>query len=301
MSLHRLASLLLLSSACAALAPRPAGPPLPFHVEVVGQGRPILLIPGLSTSGEVWSEVVAHYRGRYQCHVLTLAGFAGQPALGEPLLPAVHEALARYVVEQHLERPVVVGHSLGGFVALWLAQTHPELVGELVLVDSVPSLAALQDPAATELSATQAADAFRARLRTITPEERAVLTRMSARSLVTAPAQVERVAGWGRQSDPDTVADAMYYVMTHDLRPGLTQVRAPALVVGTWVGSKGYASRQEVLDRFTAQYQACRTCRVVLDDVARHFVMLDDPQGLLARMDGFLQVPPTSGRVVQVP
>src|SRR5271165_2213258 len=55
--------------------------PAAFSVKVTGAGRPMILIPGLSCGGDVWDGTVAHFKDRYECHVLTLAGFAGQPAI----------------------------------------------------------------------------------------------------------------------------------------------------------------------------------------------------------------------------
>jgi pimeloyl-ACP methyl ester carboxylesterase len=53
---------------------------------------------------------------------------------------AVHvaEELATYIELQHLEQPIVVGHSLGGNIAIDLASRHPALVGSVVIVDSLP-------------------------------------------------------------------------------------------------------------------------------------------------------------------
>ena len=48
----------------------------------------MILIPGFLSSGAVWDDVVAHYSFRYTCHVLTLPGFAGQPPIAAPILPA---------------------------------------------------------------------------------------------------------------------------------------------------------------------------------------------------------------------
>src|SRR5262245_37138744 len=46
-----------------------------LRVEVTGKGRPMVLIPGLTCSGDVWRETVAHFADHYQCHVVTLGGF----------------------------------------------------------------------------------------------------------------------------------------------------------------------------------------------------------------------------------
>jgi N-formylmaleamate deformylase len=53
---------------------------LAFTVRVVGHGRPLMLIPGLTGTGAFWDETVARYQATYQCHVVSLAGFAGVPA-----------------------------------------------------------------------------------------------------------------------------------------------------------------------------------------------------------------------------
>lgn len=102
--------------------------PRSFHVDVVGKGRPMILIPGLSSSPDTWATTVARYRDRYECHLLTLSGFVGQPPIAEPLMPAVRRNLAEYIHEKHLDHPVIVGHSLGGTLAMEIAIDHPELV-----------------------------------------------------------------------------------------------------------------------------------------------------------------------------
>src|SRR5205807_9710413 len=99
----------------------------PFQVKVTGHGQPMILIPGLACPGEVWDSTVAHFKDRYEMHVLSLAGFAGVPRVPGPFLEKVREGIADYVRKNKLQKPVVVGHSLGGFVALDLAAHHPEL------------------------------------------------------------------------------------------------------------------------------------------------------------------------------
>src|SRR3981081_3274540 len=120
-----------------------------FQVKVTGHGQPMILIPGLSSSGEVWDSTVAHYQDRFECHVLTLAGFAGVPRVPGPMLNPVRDAIAAYIHDKKLAKPVIVGHSLGGYVALALGSKYPGLVGKLVIVDSYPFMAGIADPKTT--------------------------------------------------------------------------------------------------------------------------------------------------------
>ncbi|MDB6151773.1 MAG: bioH [Chthoniobacteraceae bacterium] len=68
--------------------------PAAITAQVTGSGRAMILIPGLGCGGNVWDGTVAHFKDTYQCHVITLAGFAGQPAIGEPFMEQVRDALA---------------------------------------------------------------------------------------------------------------------------------------------------------------------------------------------------------------
>jgi pimeloyl-ACP methyl ester carboxylesterase len=120
--------------------------PTSFTVEVTGKGKPIIFIPGLASSGEVWKDTAAQFSGRYECHVITLAGFAGVAPITSPLLTSVQKELIEYIDTKKLDRPIIVGHSLGGFLALRMGADTPAKVGRLVIVDSLPALGAVQMP-----------------------------------------------------------------------------------------------------------------------------------------------------------
>lgn len=143
-----------------------------FKVEVVGKGPAMILIPGLSCSGEVWKETVARYQDSYQCHVLTLAGFAGQsPIHSKHFLETVSQELSAYIHQQKLHKPIVVGHSLGGTIALLLGAREPELPGALFIVDSAPFLPALFNPSVTVEGAQAMAEEIRKSVQSQTKEQ----------------------------------------------------------------------------------------------------------------------------------
>ena len=252
-----------------------------FSVQVHGKGPALILIPGLASSGEVWDGAVARYEDRYQVHVLTLAGFAGQLPIDPPLLARVRDDLGRYIREQKLDRPVIAGHSLGAFVALWLAAKEPDLVGKVVAVDGVPFLPALFNPGATEEQSRPGARMMRKQLEGLTPEQFAAQNRRAVSGMVKSPADVDRVASWGARSDQRAVAAAMEELMCTDLRPLVSRIKEPVLLVAAGVPA-------EMLARYQAQVASVPRHRVVSAQGARHFIMLDDPGYLFARIDEFL-------------
>src|SRR5215831_9700830 len=219
-----------------------------LRVDVTGKGHPMVLIPGLTCAGDVWRETVARYADRYECHVVTFGGFAGRPRFSGPFMDTARDSLLAYIKARHLAHPVIVGHSLGGTLALELAETAPDAVGPLVIVDALPFLGALWDTAATEESARKAAEPMVAGIKNQTQEAYVAYQHQAPylKAMVAPGPNYDRVLEWATTSDHNAVADAMGDIMSRDLREKLPSLRVPVLVLGSWYGMKAYTSREAV-------------------------------------------------------
>lgn len=297
-------SLLLLSAAGSSFATSPAAAPTAkvladnpaahptFTVRVVGKGQPMLLIPGLNCPGTVWDETVAHYQAQYQCHVISLAGFGGTAptAVTDPLLPAVRDQLLAYIKTQKLNKPTIVGHSLGGFLALALSAAQPTAIGPLVIVDSLPFMAAIQNPAATVGTVRPTADKMRQQMKQ--GHLPAAAQRQMVAGMATDTARQTLIARWGMASDPATTAQAMYDMYTIDLRQDISRISQPVLVLGAWAAYAQYGSTKESTRAiFAQQYAKLPQARIEMSEAGRHFLMYDDTAWLLAQADAFLKQP----------
>ena len=268
-----------------------------FTVRVVGKGRPMLLIPGLTCPGAVWDETVARYQGQYQCHVISLAGFGGQAptTVTDPMLPAVRDQLLTYIKTQKLVRPVVLGHSLGGFLALAMSTTQPDAIGPLVIVDSLPFMSAIQNPALTVEMARPMADAQRQQMKQ-GPMPTAMRKQM-LQGMITDTARISQAARWSQASDGATVAQTMYDLYTTDLRADLARIKQPVLVLGAWAAYKAYGSTKESTRAvFALQYAKLPQTRIEMSEAGRHFLMWDDTAWFFAQTDSFLKAHPVAIR-----
>lgn len=263
--------------------------PAAFMVKVTGSGRPMILIPGLSCGGNVWDGTVAHFKDRYQCHVVTLAGFAGQPAIGEPFLEQVRDGLSKYIRDKKLERPVIVGHSLGGFLAFWLGATVPEQVGPIIAVDGVPFFAALRDVNATPQSAQPFAESLRNTYQSQTPEQFAIGNRGFLAGMITDPKDVEKVVEMSTKSDPKAVAQAFYEIMTIDLRQKVKAIRAPVLLIGATASASNPDQKTTAEENYRLQVTNIPKHKVVFAPKARHFIQLDEPKFFFQEVESFLK------------
>ncbi|MGV7210664.1 alpha/beta fold hydrolase [Oxalobacteraceae bacterium A2-2] len=280
-----IATTLLLAVAPAA---RAAGHPA-FKAEVTGQGQPVIMIPGLASPGSVWDGTVQHLCGATrQCHVLTLAGFPGQPAIEGPLLPQVEQQLSDYIRDNKLGKPVIIGHSMGGFLGMKLAADHPEQVGRLIIVDALPALGARQVPNITGAQLKQIADGMRVQIKAAPAQSFDDNARRNAATMVSGEANIERVAAWVKQSDRNTVIDSMADMMSEDLRPAMPRIQAPTLVLGSWIAFQAFAPRDALVSVYTDQYAKLPGVKIDISDTAKHFIMVDDPAWMYARIDNFL-------------
>jgi N-formylmaleamate deformylase len=271
-----------------------------FVVKVSGHGQPMILIPGFASSGETWDSTVAHYENRFTCHVLTLAGFAGVPPIQSPLLATAVEDLATYIKDQHLTRPIIIGHSLGGNVALDLAARYPELVGPVVIVDSLPFYAGAWFDAKTMDDAKASIAAMHAYMSTQTHDQYVATAQSGAATkfMVTDPARWKQIIGWSVATDQATAADTMAELISQDLRPELVKISSPTLLLGTWIGLKAQLAqgnvtitRESVQTTFQEQFTNLPHLHFVMSDTARHFIMFDDPNWFFAQVDAFLADP----------
>jgi pimeloyl-ACP methyl ester carboxylesterase len=302
MTLNAIAKYLLTAALCVATLdgtayPAAAAEIRSFSVSVSGPtaGRQMILIPGLMSSGDVWAETAARYAGRYRVHVLTLSGFAGRaPIGGDAFLPVVRDELLGYIRAEHLDHPIIVGHSLGGFLAFWIAATAPDIVGPIVAVDGVPFLAALMNPGATSAAMTPQADRMRAMYATLSSSQLGAQSRMSLPTMISEPSNVERAVAWAAASDPGTVGRVMAEMSTTDLREDMPRIHSPVLLIGAAKDAPDADALARLTKAYEAQVAKAPHATVVMARRARHFVMMDDPAFFFAALDAFLDEAPAA-------
>jgi pimeloyl-[acyl-carrier protein] methyl ester esterase len=260
-----------------------------LSVEVVGEGPDVILIPGFACSREVWRAEAERLKATHRVHLVQLAGFAGDPWAhgdGAFVAPAV-EALARYVREAGLERPAVIGHSMGGLSAVMLAQRHPELVGRVMSVDSLPFFSALFGPTATVESARPFADQAAAGILSADEAGYRAGQERAAIGYSRTPATRTAMVDWSVASDRHAMAAAIRDVMTTDLRPGLAAMTTPVWAVYASDADGGApAAMADAL--WTGEYAALPGVRMIRVDDSRHFIMADQPERFAAIVDQFL-------------
>jgi pimeloyl-ACP methyl ester carboxylesterase len=260
-----------------------------LSVEVVGSGPDVILIPGLVSSREVFRAEAERLKATHRVHLVQLAGFAGEPWThgdGAFVEPAV-EDLARYIRETSLDHPAVIGHSLGGFSALMLAQRHPDLVGRAMSIDSLPFYSAMFGHEATPESARPFADRMVGQILSMDDAAFRAGQAQSAVALARDPGTRAAMTDWAMASDRHAMASAMRDLMTTDLRPGLAAMTTPVWAIYA-SDADGGAPAAMADAMWTAEYADLPGVKLVRVDGSRHFIMADQPARFAELVDQFL-------------
>jgi pimeloyl-ACP methyl ester carboxylesterase len=263
-----------------------------FEVKVVGQGPAVILIPGLASSGDVWQSTVDTLKADYQLHIFTLAGFAGVKPLpmqswGEGYLATQQQAILRYISEQQLNKPVVIGHSLGGYLALALAANAPETIGAAINVDGLPALGALFQ----QNSAPSSGQANSATSDNKPQQNRGGFDPMSmAKSMANNEQWQQRIVADMYRSDGATSGRVFGELMRADLRPQLANIRVPVLTLGALQHGAPYSTPEQVQANYETQLAnaPAEFHRFAFAHDSKHFIMADAPDWLNQQIQQFL-------------
>jgi pimeloyl-ACP methyl ester carboxylesterase len=196
-----------------------------------GEGDPLVLVHGAGTSSAIWRRTMPRLAGGRRVVAPDLPGYGGSPAAGRGFaLEEVTDRLAVGLADAGVRAPYdLVGHSMGGAIAILLAARHPERVRRLVLV-APAGLAALPRVAAGFLGAVAAPFAV-ARRTLATPLAGSALVRRLAlvgvaRDGARVPAEHAR-AVLASSAGATRIGPGLASAATADLRDALADVRAP--------------------------------------------------------------------------
>jgi pimeloyl-ACP methyl ester carboxylesterase len=278
----------LLAALLAALPAAAHAQPTRFSVTVEGTGPDLILIPGLTSSRRVWDGALARLGGRYRVHRVQIAGFGGEPARGNaqgPVLDPIVEELHAYIAANRLVRPMVAGHSIGGLIALMLAQRHPQDVSRALIVDSLPFYGMLFGPDATSAGVAPRAAALRDMVAAMNDEAWRAQQQAGIGSLVRDEAARPRVLEDALASDRGVVARALYEDMIADMRPALPAMRIPLTIV---YAVNPFATEAAFGALMRAGFAGARDVRFAAVEPSHHFIMLDQPARFQEVLEAFL-------------
>lgn len=242
------------------------------YLEYGRGGRELVICHKVTAGAETWEELAGRLADRYRVIVPDLRGhgYTDKPDGGYSLVDYGRD-LAALIAELGLSRPVVVGHSLGGRIALQLAAYHPDSVRRVVAVDPpVSGPGRRRYPYSLESFHAWRADV----------EARGVRAVASSASAYT-PRQAELRARYGVMHSVNAMVESWFGFHLEDLSERVRRLAVPAMLM--------YAERGVVLDEEAHELAALNPelRRVRVPD-AGHNLPWDNWPAFAEALDGFL-------------
>lgn len=257
-----------------------------------GAGPDIILIPGLASHRDVWASVADSLDDRYRLHQVQVSGFAGQApganTSGEVAAP-VTEEIARYVRETGLQRPAVIGHSMGGTIGMMLAARHPASVGRLMVVDMTPDMSVMFGPSASTAEGLRAiADQTRDTILAQPVGSGTSMLEQMFSGMTRVDTMRSTLLRYVRDSHRPTVANAMREIIVTDMRPELARITAPVTVLYV-LPSNLPISPSEFDTGVRQSWSNLPGVRLVKVGDSNHFIQVDQPARFVAEVDAFMR------------
>lgn len=259
-----------------------------ISIEAIGKGSPVVLIPGLSSPRAVWDGVAPALARDHRVILVQVNGFGGdEPGanLSPGVLAGIVSDLHGYLAAHKLAQARIVGHSMGGLVALQLAKAHPEDVSALMIVDALPYVGDIFVPGATVAQVEPQAKAMRDQMMA-TGKTDATTAERTAAGMALTPAARAKVATWIASADARVSAEAMYEDMTTDLRPDMASIGTPITLVFPYSAAM---PKERAEPFYRAEYAKAPKVTFVPIADSGHFVMLDQPQPFAEAVEAFVR------------
>jgi triacylglycerol lipase len=241
-----------------------------------GSGPAVIIVHGLGGRKEDFGGVIAAFQGSHTVYAFDMLGF-GQSARTSPSVGINRQAevVAALMAAENLDRAMIFGNSLGGWVAATFAARHPQKVAKLVLVDVAGLKVTLGGPPPVNFTPDTVED-LQKLLQTVIASSFAHSTEFAVKALADVKAGGEAAtigklfAGFADPANKDRVLDEI-----------LPDIVAPTLVV--W-GAKDGLFPAVLADVVLAGLKDGR--KVIMDD-ASHFPQIDSPKPLWAQTRDF--------------
>jgi len=254
----------------------------PFEVLKTGKGKQsIIFLPGFASSGDVWNETKSNFEKDFTCYVFKMAGFAGVRPEENATFENWETEIVNYIKANKIEKPIIVGHSMGGGLALAIASDYPELISKIVIVDALPCLAALRDPSFKSQINNDCTSMVN-QMTAMSEEEFYQMQKRNMAMLLADATKQEEAINWSMKSDRKTFGEMYCDFSNTDLREKIGAIKCPSLILLEF----GFSNYKAPIEE---QYKNLKTASFQYSTQGLHFIMYDDKEWYLAQLNNFIK------------
>jgi len=248
-----------------------------IQVQQNEKGDPILFLPGFANSSEVWEDTLNNLEQSYQIHLVDYAGVNGIAPIESPWLPQVNAALIEYIQSKDLNNLTIIGHSLGGTIALYLAAELKERVKEIILVDALPHTAKLMFPNQTEF---QYDNPYSLSMMEMDDSSFEAMATQQVSMMTFSEDKRPQLVNWILNTDRKTYVNGYIDYLNFNATTYLEQIDCPVLILG----ATSYGEEQ-AKHTYKDQYKKLKNYDLKMAPTSAHYIMYDQPEWFYTQLN----------------
>ena len=246
-----------------------------FKVEVYGEGEPLLLFSGFSSTADVYQEIITNFSKDYQVHAFTFAGFGDVAPIQSAWLESIKKDVEIYITKKKLKNISILGHSMGGTLGLWLASDQ-DVYKKLILIDALPAMGALMFPN-YDSESIQYDSPYNQQLLEMSEADFETMANQMAINLSLDPEGQKRIVEDMLRSDRKTYVYGYTDLLKLDLRQKLANIKVPVYILAA---NLPYGKEVATIN-YKNQYQNLSDYKLHFAENSKHFIMYDQPVWLI--------------------
>ncbi len=254
-----------------------------IKVEVKGKGEPVLLLAGFTCTGDVWNETVAEIYKNKECHIVNYAGFGDVPAIDSLWMETIQKDIGIYLEKTKLEGLSIIGHSMGGTLALWLGSQNKYDIKRMMIIDALPCMGAMMIPNYSSENINYDTPYSR-NLLSMSDSDFSGMAMNFAGFMCKDTSKHEQIASWIKQSDRKTYVYGYVDLLKIDLRSEIEKIDAKVCVLAAANPNKNMVEKN-----YNEQYAQLKDKEIIYIEDSAHFIMYDQYDVYIEKLKMFLE------------
>jgi pimeloyl-ACP methyl ester carboxylesterase len=257
-------------------------PSEPIIIETIGQGKPILFLPGFTTPGSIWKETVENLTLERKSYLVSYAGFNGNEPIEMPWYSSIKNSIIEYIKLNNLSDIIIIGHSMGGNLAVDIASELPDNVSKIIIVEALPCMREVMMPNVPAESLYYDSP-YNEQMLSMDDQQFKNMAAMMASNMTFNKNKDDVLTNWILAADRKTWVYGFTDLLKLDLRNVLNKVKCETLILGA-----SFPDVKIAKANYESQYSNLSNKTILMASNSKHFLMFDQPEWFYKTVNDFL-------------